>query len=82
LFTEVKYISLKSHYPKHVTDVILQGIADDLLDSWMNNNLDEGTFWADYQIALMCDDDAVQKDFNEYYELTPDDDEYIVHLGA
>jgi hypothetical protein len=74
--------SMFDTYPKHVTDVILQGIADDLLDSWMNNNLDEGTFWADYQIAMMCDDDAVQKDFNEYYELTPDDDEYIVHLGA
>lgn len=74
--------SMFDTYPKHVTDVILQGIADDLLDSWMNNNLDEGTFWADYQIALMCDDDAVQQDFNEYYELSPDDDEYIVHLGA
>lgn len=74
--------SMFDSYPPNVTDAILQGIAEDLLDSWMTSNLDEGTFWADYQIALSCDDDAVQKDFNEYYELTPDDDEYIVHLGA
>jgi len=74
--------SMFDSYPPHVVDAILQGIAEDLLDSWMNNNLDEGTFHADREIALMCDDDAVQKDFNEYYELNPDDDEYIEHLGA
>ncbi len=74
--------SMFDSYPPHVTDVILQGIAENLLDSWMTSNADEGTFWSDYQIALMCDDDAVQKDFNEYWELTPDEDEYIEHLGA
>lgn len=74
--------SMFDSYPPHVTDAILQGIAEDLLDSWLTSNADEGTFWSDYQIALMCDDDAVQQDFNNYWELTPDEDEYIVHLGA
>jgi hypothetical protein len=60
----------------------MSDIADHLLAQWLDSQLDEGTFYADYQIALITDDDSVQKDFNEYYELTKDDDEFIEHLGA
>jgi hypothetical protein len=74
--------SFMDKYPVHIQDVIMSDIADHLLAQWLDSQLDEGTFYADYQIALMTDDDSVQKDFNEYYELTKDDDEFIEHLGA
>jgi hypothetical protein len=52
-------------------------IGDHLFEQWHNSNLDEGTFWADYQIALMCDSNYLKGRFNQFYNLTPDEDEYI-----
>lgn len=58
-------------------DSIYTDIADHLLDQWINNNLDEGQYYADLQVALMSGDNYVQKKFNEFYELTPSDNDYF-----
>jgi hypothetical protein len=39
--------------------------------------VDEGTFYADYQIALMSDNNYLKGRFNQFYDLTPEDDEYL-----
>lgn len=61
----------------HITAAVQSEIAEQLFDSWIGGHLDEGMFYADYQMALMTDDISVKKRFNEYWEVTPDDDEYL-----
>ncbi len=48
-----------------------------LFEDWNSSNLDEGTFYADYQIALMSDNNYLKGRFNQFYDLTPEDDEYL-----
>lgn len=57
---------------------IIQEISEQLFEDWNNSNLDEGIFYADYQIALMTDDRYIKSKFNEFYELTPEDEEYQI----
>ena len=60
-----------------IVDAIYTDIADHLLDQWINSNLDEGQYYADKQVALMSGDSYIQSKFNEFYKLTPEDEEYI-----
>ena len=60
-----------------VVDAICYEIGMELFEDWNNSNLDEGTFWADYQIALRCDSNYLKGRFNQFYDLKPGDDEYI-----
>jgi len=59
-----------------VVDAICYEIGMELFEDWNNSNLDEGTFWADYQIALRCDSNYLKGRFNQFYDLKPGDDEY------
>ena len=58
-------------------DAVFTDIADHLLQQWIDSNLDEGEYFADKQIASMSGDPEFQKAFNEYYELTPEDEDYF-----
>jgi len=58
-------------------DAEIQEISEHLFQEWMNSNLDEGTFWADYQFALMCNSTYIKQKFNEFYELKEGDNEYL-----
>ena len=60
-----------------VIDAIYTDIADHLVQEWINNNLDEGQYYADKQVALMSGDSYIQSKFNEFYKLTPTDEDYI-----
>jgi hypothetical protein len=60
-----------------VIDAEMSAIADQLLDDWINSNLDEGQFYSDKQIALMCDSNYLKGRFNLFYDLKPEDDDYI-----
>ena len=55
----------------------LQVIADHLLNEWINSNLDEGVLYSDYQIALMCDSNYLKGRYNQFYNLTPEDEYYV-----
>jgi len=52
-----------------VVDAICYEIGMELFEDWNNSNLDEGTFWADYQIALRCDSNYLKGRFNQFYDL-------------
>jgi hypothetical protein len=60
-----------------VIDAEIQGISEHLFDEWMNANLDEGTFYADFQFASLCDSEEIKKAFNQFYDLKEDDDHYV-----
>jgi hypothetical protein len=60
-----------------VVGAIISEIGEKLFEDWNDSNLDEGTFYADYQIALLSDDNYLKGRFNQHYDLTPEDDEYL-----
>ena len=60
-----------------VIDAELQEIAEQLLDDWMNSNLDEGQLYADWRIADMSSSNYLKGRFNLFYDLNPNDQYYI-----
>ena len=60
-----------------VKDAIFSDIADQLLEDWINNLLDEGQYFADLQVASMSGDPFLQDKFNKFYNLTPEHDDYF-----
>ena len=60
-----------------VIDAEIVDIGLKLFEDWNSSNLDEGTFYADYQIALMSDNNYLKGRFNQFYDLKPEDDEYL-----
>jgi hypothetical protein len=63
--------------PDMVRDAIFSDIADQLLDDWINSNLDESQYFADLQIAYMSGDPMLRDKFNKFYNLTEKDDDYF-----
>lgn len=60
-----------------VVDATCTEIGEQLFEDWNNSNLDEGTFYADYQIALMCDSNYLKGRYNQFYDLKKDDEYYV-----
>ena len=60
-----------------VKDAIFSDIADQLLQDWINNLLDEGQYFADLQVASMSGDTFLQDKFNKFYDLKDGDNDYF-----
>ena len=60
-----------------VMGAVMTDIADQLLDDWVQSNLDESQYFSDLQIAYRSGDKYLQKQFNEFYKLTPEDNDYF-----
>ena len=60
-----------------VIDAEVQYISEQLFDGWMDSNLDEGCFYADYRFAEMCESKYVKEAFNKFYELSESDEYYV-----
>ena len=60
-----------------VIDAEVQTISEHLFTEWVNSNLDEGTFYADYRFAEMCDSKFIKQSFNTYYNLAEEDEYYV-----
>ncbi len=60
-----------------VIDAEMSAIADQLLDDWIQSNLDEGQYYADKCFAEMCDSNYLKGRFNQFYDLKPGDEDYI-----
>ena len=60
-----------------VKEAIFSDIADQLLEDWVNNLLDEGQYFADLQVASMSGDPFLQDKFNKFYNLTPEHNDYF-----
>jgi hypothetical protein len=70
-------VSFLDNENQMVIDAEMSAIADQLLDDWIQSNLDESVFYSDYQIAMMCDSNYLKGRFNQYYDLKPEDEHYI-----
>ena len=60
-----------------VIDAELQEIAEQLLDDWMQSNLDEGQLYSDWRIADMSNSNYLKGRFNLFYDLKPEDQYYL-----
>ena len=58
-------------------DATMAEIGEQLVEDWINNNLDEGQLYSDYQIANMSSNNYLKDKFNKFYELVPDDQYYL-----
>jgi hypothetical protein len=58
-------------------DATVIEIGQKLFEDWNSSNLDEGTFYADQQIAILSDDPYLKDKFNKFYELSKDDDDFL-----
>ena len=60
-----------------VIDAEIQTISEQLFDNWMNANLDDGQFWADYRFAEMSDSELIKDAFNKFYGISKGEDMYL-----
>ncbi len=60
-----------------VIDAIYQEIGEQLVEDWVNSNLDEGQMYADFRFAEMSDSDYIKGRFNQFYNLTPENQYYL-----
>ncbi len=60
-----------------VIDAVYQDIAEQLLDDWINSNLDEGQYYADKQFAERSGDEFIYGEFNKFYNLKEGDEDYL-----
>ena len=60
-----------------VIDAEYSAIGEQLVEDWVNSNLDEGVFYADKCFAEMCDSNYLKGRFNQFYDLKRGDDDYI-----
>lgn len=60
-----------------VIDATLSEIGDQLVENWLQENLNEGQLYADYQVALMSDNNYLKGRFNLFYNLQPNDEYYL-----
>ena len=69
----------RSNRSGKINQKINQQVNQNLYSNQMTHTIyyDEGTFYADYQFALMCDSQELKKAFNTYYELKEDDEYYV-----
>ena len=57
-----------------VIDAEMSEIADQLLDDWIQSNLDEGQLYSDWRMADMSSSNYLKGRLNQFYELTPDNE--------
>jgi hypothetical protein len=60
-----------------VVDAEMVEIGLKLFEDWNQSNLDEGTFYADYQIACLTDSNYLKGRFNQFYDLNKGDEYYL-----
>ena len=61
---------------EHITGAMQQEIGEELFDQWANNNLDEGTEYAEHAFMAYASPE-LQKQYNEFYNLSPQDEYYF-----
>ena len=61
---------------EHITGAMIQEISEQLFDDWSNNNLDEGSDYAEWQFMAYASDELKQQ-YNEYYGYI-EGDEYLL----
>ena len=61
---------------EHILGAIQVEIEQQLFEDWNNANLDEGEKYAEHKFMEFAEP-SLQKSYNEFYNLTPDDEYYF-----
>jgi hypothetical protein len=61
---------------EHITGAIQQEIGEELFDNWAYTNLEEGQEYAE-QALMAYASPELQKQYNEFYNLSPQDEYYF-----
>ena len=70
-------VSFLDNENQMIIDAEMSTIADQLLDDWINSNLDEGQLYSDWRIADMSSSNYLKGRFNLFYDLNPGDQYYL-----
>ena len=60
-----------------LVDAIYSDIGEQLVEDWVNSNLDEGQLYADWCVADMSNSNYLKGRFNQFYDLKPEDQYYL-----
>ena len=60
-----------------VIDAEYSYIGEQLVEDWVNSNLNEGQLYADYCFADMAESNYLKGRFNLFYDLKPGDQYYL-----
>jgi hypothetical protein len=60
-----------------IIDAIYSEIGEQLVEQWVQSNLDEGQMYADWRFADMSDSNYMKGRFNQFYDLNPEDEYYL-----
>ena len=60
-----------------VIDMTYSEIGEQLVEDWINSNLDEGQLYADWCVANMSNSNYLKGRFNQFYDLNPTDNYYL-----
>ena len=58
-------------------DSVYSDIGEQLVEDWVNSNLDEGQLYADWCVADMSGSNYLKGRFNQFYDLGPTDTYYL-----
>ena len=61
---------------EHIMGAIQVDIEEELFEQWNNNNLDEGTEYAEFKFMEFAPD-SVRQSYNEYYGYVEGDEYYL-----
>jgi hypothetical protein len=61
---------------EHIMGAIQVDIEEELFEQWNNNNLDEGTEYAEFKFMEFAPD-GVRQSYNEYYGYVEGDEYYL-----
>ncbi len=65
-----------------VIDAEYSYIGEQLVEDWVNSNLDEGQFYADKCFAEMCESNYLKGRFNQFYNLKSRRDDGLNYLAG
>jgi hypothetical protein len=60
-----------------IIDAIYSEIGEQLVEDWVNSNLDEGQLYADWCFADMSNSNYIKGRFNQFHNLGPTDNYYL-----
>ena len=63
--------------PADLASALLEEVGGALFDNWYQSHQDEGQFIADYELALLSDNQEVKAFFNKHWEVEQGEEYYL-----
>lgn len=63
--------------PADLASALLEEVGGALFDNWYESHLDDGQFIADYELALLSDNQEVKAFFNKHWEVEQGEEYFL-----